>query len=390
MTVYKNGKPVEPNENSKKNIDWNELSDHVVYRIIIATEEFSYSHQLILKSAATLITKLRKRKIAVGKDNETSGTIYGAISLARVFTDTLESAILQIFPEGSFIHSSISINLKHPFPLSKYLSDKGSYLQLREIIHQASRRYRDYYRFDGATTQYITDCNSLELIMEILNCLSQLAPEYVKPKWCKVCFRRYPCSEHRTNFGDQNLEYENGRSIFRAISKESKQRWEMHRIQRKTIGESFNLISSIDEIENEHNGNSILIDKHMHELIKITESQPWTVVSKYWEIFIQVNFSELTNRLKSPITFVSLDLYITDVLIGLNNKGEQSKNPLWFLYMLDEANDWCITEQNKSIKTIDKILAYYPNVTTNLSEIAKKIGISRARVSSALKEYKLS
>ena len=346
---------------------------------------FNDHHYVIKNAANKLIFELLNSKISVGKSNK-SGVIFGYKSLTQVFAKTFDDAILEIFPIGSFIHSTLFKDSNVNFPISQYLSNKDSYIDLRSALHSASYEYHLTCMQHDEHKLFRNNCESLEVLMEVLNVLAAIAPKDKKERWCSICFRIHPCSTHRTNEGDQNYEYDLGRSIRKKLEKGTLSRWKSYRNNRHALGEEFTFFSKLNYTDIIHEHESIiLIDEYIHELFIITETENWAFASEYWKSFINENFKNL-NFLPEPSKSTDYNHYHNNVLMILNNRSEKSKNPLWFLYLLEEANDWYLAEQKNKLKTIDKILELQKKML-NLSEIATMLGITRSAVSKSLKEH---
>lgn len=354
------------------------LVSNAVNRLAEALISYSDSHDEMKNAVTKLINEIRYGKVIDAKNNPKSLYVFGKVSTGGLVARMLDPALLKIFPKGSLVNAFLKKG-KFELPLHEHLSWWHHYRDLASLL----KIIGDKYGIQGSTrdnpAEYKMSCATIGLLLEVVNTLGAFGKPQVNVKWCKFCFRHTSCAEHETttNFDTYDRDYDNynlGRKNAKMLNEDVRNRWELQRSERRLQGEDFKL----DRTEKDD----------PYHLAYITQSKPWDFALPMWEKLLTERYPIVSEMLDLKVeSKENWKVFAEDIKAKLSNRDETTKHPLWIMYMLDQAEDWFFVEKNQGKSTLDKILEIYPSKTTNKSEVARLLNISRMTVDRALAKH---
>lgn len=221
-------------------------------------------------------------------------------------------------------------------------------------------------------------------------------------KWCKLCFRMASksssyCREHKPVEHNSEIDkaYRTGKIIRKVIVSKFEKKWASRRLERLSMGENFEMIekNKLVNINDAKSSNAVVLDKIIIDFCESTLHGDWRVSSIRWDEFLDGNILIRQRFDQRAVNFDSWDEFRSALLKSLQNNFEFTHHPLWILRMLDEATDWFDSEDKykprpslSSKKMIISMRKEFPDMSQ--TEIAKKTGVTRQRVSIVLKQHK--
>lgn len=365
-------------------------------------QRFPNADPKVLIELDKFATAVSHSKIAFA-DKNASGRIWDRISVLQSFHEVFDPILIGLAPYGSDNWEALSFN-QIELPSSEALLTKSLNDQLNTIEHciifakkieGAVDTLEDQFTFQPhKTLELRTTGESLLAISAVLRAIYQsLQPK--KIRWCKACFRRAHqeldyCNLHYSSrdSSSQDTANKKAKRIAKSIEASLFEKWERHRARRRLAGDNIILFSTNEPvIEFEQTAVYMKVPDQAIQLVNATRDIPWSEIAFMWDAVIDSSEEVRKLFILPAKNYPDWDAFVKALFSSLNDIVENTRHPLWVLYIIGEAEEWFKLEIKMSDRrknnTKEKVVEMHLH-GKSIDEIAILLGIGEKYVKKLL------
>ena len=346
----------------------------------------------ILEALDELMRQVENEKIAIA-DSKEQEIFYGKRYILASIATSFDPLLVNLMPSGSSAYC-IANSIDGLFPLSRSLSKRENCRSVADNIDQLSRQIKSFSSYE--LDQEIVLRESLHCIRGVLDAVHNVLPTDTL-NWCDYCFRRAPINSNYCDIHNpsNDTDYRMGKRIRNTLSEERLNRRTKYWTARRALGESFNLVSQVEDIAAAISSDpSIIVPEQIKQLSEQTISN-WASARVTWAHIIEKECPSLLKIISTnmPGAHNSWQSWTSAIRIAYKDELEHTTHPYWILNILGCAEDWFTTESDatdrRKTDIQERIKALWAAGTTNTREIAEQLKISRQYVSRVIKRLDL-
>ncbi len=341
-----------------------------------------------------LIESLSGIHMAVSNTNR-SGFVWGRASVLKKISEYLGPVLDQAISEGSLAWTTLR-DARTPFPFAKQVSAVGNLpLLTRNMI--LARDALDFWMETGGTdllqVRYQGEClNTAAAILEALSSAFDIQTYH----WCDICFRRAVkkyCREHKRTDKTGTGVQQKARRIKKMLSPQTTQLLVLYRSRRRSIGENVQLVSDPNSIPHTMSSDwrAITVHPMVEALADHKLALRWPECGEHWDGLL-ASMPFLFQRLQQqPSAFESWEKFSRAILNIIADTEEKTTHPYWVLQIAILAERWFEAEQKITDRRTTPQSAEIKKLLEDgmkQSEIAKRLGVTKAAVSKAYLKMK--
>ncbi len=345
-----------------------------------------------LEALGELIKQVETEKIALA-DSKGQTVFYGQRYILSSIAELFDPLLANLMPHGS-VARNIANSIAYFLPLSSSLTLRKNCKYVADNLDKLSKDIKSFSDYEPDQKKHLRE--SIHCLMATLDAVQSVLPLETL-NWCDYCFRRAAinsdyCDVHKPS---NDTDYRTGKRIHNTLSKEMLDHRARYRTARRTLGESFNLISKEEDIIPAiSKGPSILVPERVAQLTEWTISD-WASARVTWTHIIENECSSLSKIFLTDMPYAhnSWDCWTDAIKKNCQDETEYTTHPYWILNILSSAECWFSAENSvKDLRKSDtpaRIKALWATDTTTASEIAEQLNISRQYVSRVIKKLNL-
>lgn len=317
-------------------------------------------------------------------------------SILNVVIAALEPVLAMLLPTDS-VSGWESWQASAILPLSNYLHDYTDCYPLAKALRRmhADLDHTLEHGFTEADAPLVSLAEGLKAIADALEQVAKAWPR-TTPRWCACCFRRAPsssryCNQHRPRDSTDAI-YRKSLRTRQTFDAAMEIQWARDQAIRVVLNEAMPGLVSSNSTWLPLHGQHVVVSEQVEMLVLHSELLgDWAHVQPLWHAFIQQSCPEVAKCLGNRVSQAEnwWD-FCRKLHKALDNRYEETSNPLLILYLLIEVEDWFAAElacQDRRLTTNgERILSLFED-GGKPAAISRQLGLSRQYVYRYLKDY---
>ncbi len=322
-------------------------------------------------------------------NENSSGVIFGRVSLLRLVTNRLDAHYTARFPFTSIVGGELE-RLATPFPMANHLRDKSSCKTISDNLYIAQFIQGKMCNREAKeeSTRVETERGHQEALIAlstILNRIASILPSK-SVNWCPICFRRATteseyCDIHRP----PGSQYSGDRRLIERFPPDFHKAFMAGRSFRRLLNENVILVAEVSDITlSLFDSGCLIVPVEVKRLVDIVGSIDWCDAAIYWDQFLLLDVPSVRERLKLlPSHCSSWNEFVERLGVELKNPHEETVHPFWVFTWLLDAADWFDYESSHSdgrtTETRQRVVTLFRDGIST-TDIAIALGISTSMV----------
>lgn len=366
----------------------------------LTLSRYTYASPEILRAVEALLLVIAAEDVAVASKNR-GGYVFGRVNVITRFCEIFNPVMRELAPYQSDPWYELMGNqIGIPFESAAIL-ENGVYISSR-LENAAEDLSRLVENKPWQLLELRRSGESLRVVASLIRgILANIQTQHLF--WCKACFRRSArsdgyCKLHEppnVNYeqsmkSSQDTKNKKAKRTFESLDSELVAKWERHRCRRRAGGEDILLITDHLPIPLPHPDETyLMVPKDLFDIVDKTLTQPWVEVANLWNSILDC-VSLVRAKFKTPAeNYTDWDKFVAALLSALQDPIEETRHPLWILYILGEADDWFGAEPKMADRRLSnnkKKIMEMKNEGKTPSEIADALNLGKKYIVRILKE----